>query len=32
MNSKDERTLHSQILQADGTWKRFVTATYRRVK
>ena len=32
INSKDERTLHSQTLQADGSWKRFMTATYRRVK
>lgn len=30
--SKDERTLHSQTLQPDGSWKRFMTATYRRVK
>jgi hypothetical protein len=32
LHSKDERTLHSQTLQADGSWKRFMTATYRRVK
>ncbi len=32
IKSKDERTLHSQTLQPDGTWKRFMTATYRRVK
>lgn len=29
--SSDERTLHSQTLQPDGSWKRFMTATYRRV-
>ncbi|MEO8389712.1 MAG: DUF1579 domain-containing protein [Polaromonas sp.] len=28
----DERTLHSQSLQPDGSWKRFMTASYRRVK
>jgi len=32
MVSKNERTLHSQTLQPDGSWKRFMTATYRRVK
>ena len=32
IKSKDERTLHSQTLQPDGSWKRFMTATYRRVK
>ncbi len=32
IRSKDERTLHSQTLQPDGSWKRFMTATYRRVK
>ncbi|GAB3482486.1 DUF1579 domain-containing protein [Polaromonas eurypsychrophila] len=32
IKSKDERTLHSQTLQPDGGWKRFMTATYRRVK
>lgn len=32
IKSKNERTLHSQTLQPDGTWKRFMTATYRRVK
>lgn len=30
--SKDERELSSQVLQDDGTWKRFMTAKYRRVK
>ena len=30
--SPDERTLHSQTLQADGSWKRFMKATYTRVK
>lgn len=30
--SDDERRLHSQALQPDGSWKRFMTATYRRVK
>ncbi|MEO8121951.1 MAG: DUF1579 family protein [Rhodoferax sp.] len=30
--SPDERELSSQVLQADGSWKRFMTATYRRVK
>lgn len=29
--SPDERTLHSQTLQPDGSWKRFMIATYRRV-
>ena len=28
----DERTLHSQTPGPDGRWKRFMTATYRRVK
>lgn len=32
IRSPDERTLHSQALQPDGSWKRFMTATYRRVK
>jgi len=32
LKSPDERTLHSQVLQPDGSWKRFMTATYRRVK
>jgi hypothetical protein len=32
IKSQDERTLHSQTLQPDGSWKRFMTATYRRVK
>ena len=32
IHSRDERTLHSQTLQPDGSWKRFMTATYRRVK
>jgi hypothetical protein len=31
IRSPDERQLHSQTLQPDGTWKRFMTATYRRV-
>lgn len=30
--SRDERTLHSQTLSPDGSWKRFMTATYTRVK
>lgn len=30
--SRDERRLHSQTLQPDGSWKRFMTASYRRVK
>ncbi|UUZ70074.1 DUF1579 domain-containing protein [Polaromonas sp. P2-4] len=32
IKSKDERVLTSQVRQDDGTWKRFMTATYRRVK
>ncbi|SFC60094.1 Protein of unknown function [Polaromonas sp. OV174] len=32
IKSKDERTLHSQAKQPDGSWQRFMTATYRRVK
>lgn len=32
LHGPDERTLHSQTLQPDGSWKRFMTATYRRVK
>lgn len=32
IKSRNERTLHSQALQPDGSWKRFMTATYRRVK
>ena len=32
IKNKDERVLTSQVLQDDGTWKRFMTATYRRVK
>lgn len=32
LKSKDERVLTSQVLQDDGSWKRFMTATYRRVK
>jgi Protein of unknown function (DUF1579) len=28
--SADERTLHSQGLQPDGSWKRFMTARYTR--
>lgn len=31
IRGKNERTLHSQMLQPNGTWKRFMTATYRRV-
>ncbi len=31
IKSANERQLHSQTLQPDGTWKRFMTATYRRV-
>lgn len=30
--SPDERTLHSQTLQPDGSWKRFMKATYKRIK
>ena len=32
LKGKDERELSSQVLQNDGTWKHFMTATYRRVK
>jgi hypothetical protein len=32
IKSPDERTLHSQVLQPDGSWKRFMLATYRRVR
>lgn len=32
IKSRDERTLHSQIKQPDGSWQRFMTATYRRAK
>lgn len=32
MKNKDERTLHSQTQQPDGSWKRFMTATYTRKK
>jgi hypothetical protein len=32
IKNKDERTLHSQTRQEDGSWKRFMIATYRRVK
>ncbi|WP_431099277.1 DUF1579 domain-containing protein [Polaromonas aquatica] len=32
IKNKDERTLHSQVRQDDGNWKRFMLATYRRVK
>lgn len=28
--SPNERTLSSQQLQPDGTWKQFMTATYKR--
>ena len=30
--SDDHRTLTSQMLMPDGTWSRFMTAHYRRVK
>jgi len=32
IKNSNERTLHSQTRQDDGSWKRFMTATYRRVK
>lgn len=32
IKSPDERELSSQVQQPDGSWKRFMTATYRRVK
>lgn len=32
VKSPDERQLHSQTLQPDGSWKRFMTATYRRIR
>lgn len=32
IKSKDERVLTSHALQDDGSWKGFMTATYRRVK
>ncbi|MGH8803800.1 MAG: DUF1579 domain-containing protein, partial [Polaromonas sp.] len=32
IKSKDERVLTSHVLQDDGSWKGFMTATYRRVK
>lgn len=32
IKSRDERTLHSQVRQDDGSWKRFMIANYRRVK
>ena len=32
LKGKDERELSSQVLQDDGTWRRFMTAKYRRVK
>ncbi len=32
LKSRDERELSSQVLQGDGTWKRFMTMIYRRVK
>lgn len=32
IKSRNERTLHSQTRQDDGSWKRFMIATYRRVK
>ena len=32
LESEDHRTLHSQILGEDGTWNRFMTAHYRRVR
>ncbi len=31
IKSANERQLHSQTLQPDGSWKRFMMATYRRV-
>ena len=31
LKSPNERQLHSQTLLPDGSWKRFMTATYRRV-
>lgn len=32
IKNSNERTLHSQTRQDDGSWKRFMIATYRRVK
>jgi hypothetical protein len=32
IKNRNERTLHSQTRQDDGSWKRFMIATYRRVK
>ena len=31
IRSKDERVIWSQMKMDDGTWMRFMTATYRRV-
>ena len=31
LKGSNERTLHSQTLQPDGSWKRFMVATYQRV-
>ncbi|MDB5963762.1 MAG: hypothetical protein JWQ72_262 [Polaromonas sp.] len=30
LDGPDRRTLHSQVQQPDGSWKRFMLATYRR--
>lgn len=32
LQGPDTYELASQVIQADGSWKRFMTATYRRVK
>jgi hypothetical protein len=32
IKSDDERELSSRVLQDDGSWKHFMTATYRRTK
>ena len=32
LQGPDMYELASQVIQADGSWKRFMTATYRRVK
>jgi hypothetical protein len=32
LESEDHRTLHSQVQGEDGTWTRFMTAHYRRVR
>jgi hypothetical protein len=31
INSPDERELHSQIQNDDGSWTRFMTSTYKRI-